>query len=578
MTPETLVLAAGLVLLGTLALAIIGYVLDKTLPERFVQERHDFALAALLVVPVLFALTFLPTTAISVLPQISVEPEMATNASAIAVDAAFENITPVATPDAQAGRNFPTLPWAETLLAIWIIGSLYMLASLGIRLFRLKGLRLGAVPVSVPSAVRLSRRIPILRHGGIISPMLIGYFNPAILVPEDFEIDEKARPVLEHEVAHAARSDNWITLAIHLIKVTFWWNAPLRALTPLYFAARETLCDTRAAIITGAPQDLAQALVDAAVRTAYRRSPVLAAAAHGTGIKARVRRLMAADGGIERRPIATFAFILPIMLAAAVMMTPSLGQAHPHDGTNGWNDDDDKTLYAAARRGDLEEVRSYIDGGADPSRASRGDGTPLMAAIRGGHDDVFYALMAMNVDVNKTSPGDGTALISAVRADRTDLMKKLLEAGADPNLGIEGDGAPLISAAGRGNMDAVNILLSSGADVDLAVPGDGNPLIAAALHNKKSIARRLLDAGADPNGYVYGDETPLINAAQQGHLDMAKLLVYSGADVSLTVETSSSDPDGRYRSPLSEAKRNDHHAFVRWLKSKGAKHLAPEDN
>ncbi|MEL7129934.1 MAG: ankyrin repeat domain-containing protein, partial [Pseudomonadota bacterium] len=491
---------------------------------------------------------------------------------------AIANRTAPIAPTVTAGPNLPALPWAMIALILWGVGSLAMLANLVVRLIGLKQLRMGAIPLDIPAEVRLSQCLPVCTHTDISSPMLIGYFKPTILVPEDFDVSQKSRPVLEHEIAHAARNDNWITLMIHFITVAFWWNLPLKILAPLYFTARETLCDTRAAIITGAPRDLAQALVDTVVRASDRRSPVLAAAVHGSGIKARVRRLMASDGDIERRPVATLALILPVMLLGATALTPNLGNAHPHDGIISWDDNDDETLYAAARRGNLDEVKAYIDAGADPSEALDGDGTPLMGAIRGGHDDVFSALMAMNVDINRPSPGDGTALIAAVRANRPDLLKILLEAGADPNLGVESDGSPLIVAAGRGNVAIVKRLLSAGADANLAVQGDGNPLIAAALRNETAIARHLLDAGADPNGFVYRDETPLINAAQQGHMEMAKLLVQAGADVSLTVETGRRDPGGPYRSPLSEAKRNGHSQLANWLVSKGATHSPPESD
>ena len=139
--------------------------------------------------------------------------------------------------------------------------------------------------------------------------MLAGYFKPNIIVPAGFSFGAAARPVLEHEVAHAARGDS-------------------------YYAARESLCDTRAAIITGAPETLAQALVDTAVEANMRRSPELAAAAHGTDLKARVRRLMSPTGAVERSPMATLTFILPVMIGIAVVTTPGLGAADPSSGGN----------------------------------------------------------------------------------------------------------------------------------------------------------------------------------------------------------------------------------------------------
>ncbi len=107
--------------------------------------------------------------------------------------------------------------------------------------------------------------------------------------------------------------------------------------------------------------------------------------------------------------------------------------------------------------------------------------------------------------------------------------------------------------------------------------GDGNPLINAALGGHIDVVNVLLAAGADPNGFVYGDETPLINAAQRGELAVAQGLVEAGADISLTVEASQYNGETVYRSPISEARRNNQQDMVRWLEANGAEHNAPEE-
>ncbi|MEO0881101.1 MAG: ankyrin repeat domain-containing protein [Pseudomonadota bacterium] len=584
MSPEQLSLAAATVFGASLILAALVRALDASLPDRFIRERHDLALATLLLIPVVFALTFLPGQGIDTAsaPRQIITPETASATAPWLNEVETRSVTTLQREPATA----LSIPWTLLALSIWAIGTLASLAVLATRLVRLDQLRKSARPIDRPHGLRLSRPIEIREHDDIGSPMLVGYVRPQIIVPTGFAFGTTARPVLEHEVAHAARGDSWITLSLHLLSAAFWWNLPQMLITPLYYKARESLCDTRAAIITGEPETLAQALVDTAVEASARRSPELAAAAHGMDLKARVRRLMSPSGAIERSPVATMAFILPVMVTSAVLATPALGTAQPEntdrsasEWVSNWTgnrDNDDDTLYGAAVRGDLDDIEARIGAGADPSKALNGDGTPLMGAIRGEHDDVFAALLAMGVDVNRTSDGDGSALIVAAKQGRADYVEALLSAGADPDLGVDGDGAALISAAMRGHIELIDLLVAAGADPNLAVPGDGNALIGAALHGEMVAAQRLLDAGANPNGYVYRDETPLIAAAQQGELEMAKLLVAAGADVSLTVKTPHRDPGGPYRSPLSEAERNGHDDVARWLKEMGAEHR-PED-
>lgn len=574
MTPETLLTAALVTFVGSAGLAAAILAADRLLPERFVRERHDLALAAFFLVPLIFALTFRAAEAQPTPVPLQFAEPISIPAAAAPVSTAASNTTATV-----AERVSTTLPLPAILLTLWAAGSVLMFIRLGIGLMQIRRLISNARSILPSSTLRLSRALPIRVSAETTSPMLVGYLKPVIVVPEDFAIDSDARPVLEHEIAHAVRRDNWIALGLCIVTALFWWNAPLYALRPVLIAAREKLCDSRAAELTGAPQELARALLDTAVRALRKPTPALAATAHGAALADRIRRLTTPTGARERRPVVTLLVILPALSLAAMVATPQLGAAQQAEITS-QNVDHEETalrekLYNAAYQGRLAKVRELLDAGADLSAPASGDGTPLMGAVRGGRNDVFDALLTMGADPDVASPGDGSALIAAVREGRADMVRRLLAAGANPDLAVPSDGAALISAAGRGDVEMIDLLLEAGADVNIAVPRDGNPLIAASLRNRTDAISRLLAAGADPNSYVYRDETPLINAAQAGHIAVAELLVAAGADVSLTVETPHHDPGGSYRSPLSEAERKGHTAMVDWLRARGAEHRPP---
>lgn len=574
MTPEIFLQAAVITFVGGVGLTAAVLTADRLLPEQFVRERHDLAFSAFLLVPLIFVLTFRAAD-VQLMPSlVQVSEPTGINIAASPLMTSTSNTS--ATP---AESVSTMLPWPAILLTLWAVGSLLMFARLGAGLIQVHRLLSNTRSIQLPSTLRLSRTLPIRLSTETTSPMLVGYFNPVILVPEDFAIDDDARPVLEHEIAHAVRRDNWIALYLRVVTTLFWWNVPLYALRPVLIASREKLCDSRAVELTGAPQELARALLDTAVRALRKPAPALAATAHGAALADRIRRLTTPSGTRERRPAATLLVILPALSLAAVIATPQLGTAQQAEtslpGISSEESAFRERLYKAAYQGRVAIVRELVDAGSDPSAPAYGDGTPLMGAIRGGRNDVFDALLTMGADPNIASPGDGSALISAVREGQADMARRLLAAGADPDLAVPGDGAALISAAARGDINMIDLLLQADADVNVAIPRDGNPLIAASLRNRTEAVSRLLAAGADPNGYIYRDETPLINAAQAGHIAVAELLVAAGADVSLTVETPHHDAGGPYRSPLSEAERKGHTAMIDWLKARGAEHRPP---
>ncbi|MEM8984313.1 MAG: ankyrin repeat domain-containing protein [Pseudomonadota bacterium] len=580
MNAATWLCAAGLLLAISAAVSVAVLIADRVLPARWVRERHDVAVVAIVTMPIIFWLALQP---------------------APASNAAFNVASPGGTPDVSSApmptiesqrlnveptqvTSVQPMSFAPLALAIWLIGAVAGLLRTAFALRSLQRLTDASRRDPRYSQLRLSRPIPIRVSNAVPAPLLVGFFRPVILLPN------RAAPVpqsvLEHEIAHVVRGDAWIALAVHLSLVFFWWLIPLRVVLPIIHRTREMLADSYAVQVTGEPVALAHALLDSAAATRQTPALALAAAKEGSMLRARVRRLSDALYASPARSWCRLSTVVPIVLVVAWTTTPRLGEAQviAHDDEAvviAWTEDDDDsrlTLYSAARHGRLEDVRRLVAAGADPSAVAHGDGTPLMGAIRGAHTDVVDYLLEAGADVNAVAPGDGTALIAAVRTGKSALVTQLLASGAQPNLAVPGDGNPLIVAAHNGYEQIVATLLAEGADPNAASPRDGNPLIAAALMGNVGVTRQLLAAGADPNGYVYRDETPLINAAQQGHLDVLNVLIDAGADVSLTVATPPHDPGGAFRSPLSEAERNGHSHIVKRLKELGAEHAVPADD
>lgn len=558
---ETLLVAAAMALAGTLLLSALVLVFDRFAPARFVRERHDFGLAVLLTLPLVFALACLPSQTLAPPPHF--QPVMTgpadpmdrsdTLAGTTRLAAQAEGLPAAAGP--QAGIVWQLPPGVMMfLLALWAGGTLIAAARLVQDLRALARLKAGGQPVTMPAGLTLSHPVAMARSDAVTLPLLAGFLRPTILLPMDFPLDRAARPVLEHEIAHVLRHDAWTALATRLLTTLFWWAFPIRPLLPVIDRAREVLCDRRAARITGAPAGLALALLDAAEIAVRTPSLTLAAAPSRSCLAERLGQLADPHSLNRKDSLMRLSLILPILTVGSLVLTPHIGAAPAAEVTlietgpqQGYRLDDsydaEASLFRAAARGRTDQVAALLEGGADPN--------------------IRFA-------------GDGTALIAAARAGDARAVSLLLEAGAIPDLGSSGDGNPLIAAAKRGDRAIVDLLLEAGADIDRGESGDGNALIAASLAGHRDIVQRLLTGGADPNAYMRHDETPLINAAQAGRIDIAELLVEAGADVSLTVLASDRDGLPAYRSPLSEARRTGHGSMASWLEARGARHQPSE--
>tara|TARA_R110002072_G_scaffold53360_7_gene140954 strand:- start:531 stop:2201 length:1671 start_codon:yes stop_codon:yes gene_type:complete len=552
----SLIIAAAVTLAGTLILSGLVLVFDRLAPARFVRERHDFGLAVVLTIPLLFALACVPSSGseISPLPEYrSVMPvDAAPFEPATTAVIARETRPAAAGPQSGFAWQFPPA-LIGILLALWAGGALMSAARLVLDLRALERLKAGARPVAAQAGLKLSHPVAMARTEAVTLPLLAGFLRPTILLPVDFVLDREARPVLEHEIAHVIRHDAWAALATRLVTTLFWWAFPLYPLLPVIDRTREILSDRRAAQITGAPRQLASALLDAAEIAVRTPSLTLDAAPSRSSLALRIGQLTDPESLNRKDSLMRLSLILPVMIAGSLVLTPHIGAATAGESTVS------SAVSAPLRR--LDDVR-------DPD-------TSLFRAAQRGRTDRLAELLAAGAEPDIRFAGDGTALIAAARNGDARAVDLLLEAGANPDLGVSGDGTPLIAAAKRGDRAIVDLLLEAGADINRAESGDGNALIAAALGGHPDMVSLLLAGGADPNAYVLHDETPLINAAQAGRVDIAELLVEAGADISMTVLAHGRDGQRIYRSPISEARRLGRGEMVRWLETQGAEHQPP---
>ncbi len=159
-------------------------------------------------------------------------------------------------------------------------------------------------------------------------------------------------------------------------------------------------------------------------------------------------------------------------------------------------------LVDAARRGEVELVRSMLDDGADVN-AAQGDGlTALHASAERGHVEIAKLLIAAGADLDaETRIGHYTPLHLAGRGGHGHVVLALAEAGADVSRATSNTGVtPLhLAASAVGGEPAVATLLDHGAAVNAREASAGQtPLMFAAAYDRAAAVRELLSRGADP--------------------------------------------------------------------------------
>ena len=143
------------------------------------------------------------------------------------------------------------------LIIAWVVGSILLLLRLGFRLYRQRNeIRKHTINTSdcVFQIYRDTLQEMTCSTVGSISvsadyhsPMMVGFFKPHILFPEDMAslCDEDLRLVFRHEIIHFKNRDLWIKLLIELLCCALWWNPIVYLLRVCISQLLELRCDSQ---------------------------------------------------------------------------------------------------------------------------------------------------------------------------------------------------------------------------------------------------------------------------------------------------------------------------------------------
>lgn len=190
----------------------------------------------------------------------------------------------------------------------------------------------------------------------------------------------------------------------------------------------------------------------------------------------------------------------------------------------------DRSLYAAAVRGDTQNAAAYLTRGANPNLRLACDMPLLNLVVTGGHAEVVRLMLEKGVDIEAASPNTGfNPLLVAAKDGDLVVARLLLEYGASVDARVRSGTAALGLAARQGNAEMVRLLLSRGAPVNAFSKSGTTALMLAASCGHAEAIRALLDAGADAAVRNAKGVTALEYARRKGHGAAVKLLA-SGDD------------------------------------------------
>lgn len=205
-----------------------------------------------------------------------------------------------------------------------------------------------------------------------------------------------------------------------------------------------------------------------------------------------------------------------------------------------WANNNDEALIEAVMEGNLKQVKSLIEQGANVNAKSKelGGITALMSASGAGNLEMVKYLISKGADVNAESEwevmGFSTTLMSALIGEHWEVAKYLVSKGANVNARFQkfNNATILMFASGTGNLEMVQYLIIKGADINAKDNNGKTALMEASLEGNLEIVKYLVSQGAYINAISTKDVysmTALDFAEIAENYDIAEFLRKAGA-------------------------------------------------
>ena len=162
----------------------------------------------------------------------------------------------VAAPAPEAGK--PPVPYVPILFGVWVGGILLVLA-FHLRIygkFAASARRWGVEVTDEQTLSALQKvwedmelpgtRIAVKECVFLSSPMLIGYRQPQILLPEKTISPDELEHIFRHELTHYRRKDLWMNMLVVLVSAIHWFNPFVYLMAKKIREDCEVACDEAA--------------------------------------------------------------------------------------------------------------------------------------------------------------------------------------------------------------------------------------------------------------------------------------------------------------------------------------------
>jgi ankyrin repeat protein len=206
----------------------------------------------------------------------------------------------------------------------------------------------------------------------------------------------------------------------------------------------------------------------------------------------------------------------------------------------------DRELLRAAEFGALDKVKFWLKLGANIDARHTNNDTPLIIAVREGHEEVVKYLLSRKgaqADTRLQNNAGESALHVAARDGVTKMALLLMKSGAPLGVQDEPGATPAFYAAQTGNDALIDALAAAAADLNQPNPKKTTPLIQAVKFIQMAAVGALLQHRVDLDAQDEHGMTALMYAGMLDNNLMVQALISHGAKLGITNLDAKTAPD-----------------------------------
>jgi len=229
-------------------------------------------------------------------------------------------------------------PWWQVCFILWLAGMLFLVLYQGIRHYLfMKMVRRWRESITdrqvlstfenLKSEMGITKRVCVYVCPLVSGPMLIGIFNPRILLPTVESAKDELQFILKHELVHYKRKDLLYKILVLLAAAIHWFNPIVHLSVRAINLLCETSCDTE--VVTGTDADTRQMYSEAIVGVVKYQSTLKTALSTNfyggkKGMKNRISSIM--DTGKKKAGVLVMGAALILTLGTSAVFAANAAQ------------------------------------------------------------------------------------------------------------------------------------------------------------------------------------------------------------------------------------------------------------